>query len=110
MMMNPQDLTYGSSIFDGVDKEACKLTVPIGTLAKYKNTMPWKLFFNIVQVDGTIPGDVNADGHVTSADVTALYSYLLNNDDSDIVNGDQDGDGYITSGDVTTVYSNLLGQ
>ena len=65
---------------------------------------------NIVQVDGTIPGDVNADGHVTSADVTALYSYLLNNDDSDIVNGDQDGDGYITSGDVTTVYSILLGQ
>ena len=53
---------------------------------------------------------MNGDGHVTSADVTALYSYILNNDDSDIVNGDQDGDGYITSGDVTTVYNILLGQ
>ena len=109
MMMNPQDLTYGSSIFDGVDKEACKLTVPVGTLAKYKNTLPWKLFFNIVQVDGTIPGDVNADGHVSSVDVTALYNYLLNGDSSAIVNGDQDGDGHISSVDITVVYNIMLG-
>lgn len=109
MMMNPQDLTYGSSIFDGVDKEACKLTVPVGTLAKYKNTLPWKLFFNIVQVDGTIPGDVNADGHVSSVDVTALYNYLLNGDSSELVNGDQDGDGHISSVDITVVYNIMLG-
>ena len=109
MMMNPQDLTYGSSIFDGVDKEACKLTVPIGTLAKYKNTMPWKLFFNIVQIDGTIPGDVNGDGNVTAADITALYDYLLNNDATNIVNGDQNGDGNITAADVTRVYDVMLG-
>ena len=108
MMMNPQDLTYGSSIFDGVDKEACKLTVPAGTLAKYKNTMPWQLFFNIVQ-DGAFPGDVNGDGLVTSVDVTALYNYLLNGDSSAIVNGDQDGDGIITSVDITIIYNLLLG-
>ena len=54
-------------------------------------------------------GDVNGDGEVTSADITALYSFLLNNDDSSIVNGDQDGDGVITSSDVTTVYSIILG-
>ena len=59
--------------------------------------------------DEPIPGDVNADGDVTAADVTALYSYLLNDDDSDVVNGDQDGDGNITAGDITTVYSILLG-
>ena len=53
-------------------------------------------------------GDVNGDGFVTSADVTALYSWLLNNDDSAIVNGDQDGDGVITSSDVTAVYDILL--
>lgn len=109
LMMNPQNLTYGSGIFDGVDKEACKLTVPIGTLAKYKNTMPWKLFFNIVQIDGTIPGDVNGDGSVTSQDITALYSWLLTGDDSSIVNGDQNGDGAINSADITEVYSILLG-
>ena len=56
-----------------------------------------------------LPGDVNGDGDVTSADVTALYSYLLNNDTSSLVNGDQDGDGFITSSDVTTVYTIILG-
>ena len=54
-------------------------------------------------------GDVNGDGAVNSADVTALYDYILNGDSTSIVNGDQDGDGYITSGDVTTVYNIMLG-
>jgi hypothetical protein len=56
-----------------------------------------------------IPGDVNGDGFVTAADVTALYNYLLNNDSSSLANGDQDGDGHITAGDVTSVYNILLG-
>ena len=57
----------------------------------------------------TILGDVNGDGDVTSADITALYSFLLSGDMSNIVNGDQNGDGEITSADVTEVYSILLG-
>ena len=57
-----------------------------------------------------VPGDVDGDGVVTSADVTSLYSYLLNGDDSTLINGDVDGDGHITSGDITTVYSIMLGQ
>ena len=55
-----------------------------------------------------VAGDVNGDGEVTAADITALYSYLLAGDDSDIVNGDQDGDGEITTHDVTFVYETLL--
>lgn len=58
---------------------------------------------------GGIPGDVNGDGHVSSVDVTALYNYLLNGDDSNLVNGDQDGDGHISSVDITAVYNILLG-
>ena len=54
-------------------------------------------------------GDVNGDGTVTSADVTALYNYLLNSDASNIVNGDVDGDGSITAGDITVIYNILLG-
>ena len=53
-------------------------------------------------------GDVNGDGNVTSADITAIYSLLLNNDSSSIVNGDVDGDGNITSSDVTAIYNILL--
>jgi len=57
-----------------------------------------------------VAGDVNGDGEVTSADITALYTYLLTGDDSDIVNGDQDKDGEIASHDVTIVYGILLGR
>ena len=53
-------------------------------------------------------GDVDGDGAVTSADITALYNYLLNGDTSSLVNGDVDHDGNITSADVTTVYNILL--
>ena len=56
-----------------------------------------------------VPGDVDGDGTVTAADITALYSFLLSGDNSGLVNGDQDGDGSITSADVTAVYSILLG-
>ncbi|MBR6489565.1 MAG: dockerin type I repeat-containing protein, partial [Muribaculaceae bacterium] len=56
-----------------------------------------------------IPGDVDGDGKVTAADVTALYNFLLNGDIS-LVNGDVDGDGSITSSDVTAVYNILLGE
>ena len=56
-----------------------------------------------------VPGDVNGDGTVTSADITVLYNYLLNNDSSAIVNGDQDGDGNITAADITAIYNIILG-
>ena len=53
-------------------------------------------------------GDVNGDGTVTAADITALYDYLLNGDTSSLLNGDVNGDGDITSADVTSVYDILL--
>ena len=56
-----------------------------------------------------VPGDVNGDGVVSSADITLLYNILLMDDYTSVVNGDQDGDGVITSGDITTIYSILLG-
>jgi len=56
-----------------------------------------------------VPGDVNGDGVVTTADVTALYQVILNNNYSFIVNGDQTGDGEITAADVTAVYKIILG-
>lgn len=62
--------------------------------------------FNVVH---RIIGDVNCDGYVTSADITALYSYLLSNDTTYLDTSDVNGDGVITSADVTTVYSIVLG-
>ncbi len=56
-----------------------------------------------------LPGDVNGDGMVTAADITALYDYMLNNDGSHLVTGDQTGDGIITAADITAVYTVMLG-
>jgi hypothetical protein len=55
-------------------------------------------------------GDVNDDGHVTIADVTALIDYLLNSDASDINlgNADVSGDGQVNIGDVTSLIDMLL--
>lgn len=57
----------------------------------------------------SIPGDVNGDGQVTSVDVTALYNFLLNGDQTYIATSDVNGDGEITSADITSVYNILLG-
>jgi uncharacterized lipoprotein YddW (UPF0748 family) len=56
------------------------------------------------------PGaDVNADGVVNSADVTALYSCILGGDDSFLTTADVNADGVVNSADVTAVYSTVLG-
>ena len=55
-------------------------------------------------------GDVDGDGAVTSSDVTAIYNYLLNNDQTFFETSDVNGDGHITSVDITIIYSILLGE
>ena len=56
-----------------------------------------------------VRGDVDGDGTVTSADVTILYNYLLNGDQTYLSTSDVDGDGYITSTDITVIYNIMLG-
>ena len=56
-----------------------------------------------------VEGDVNDDGVVTSADITALYNYLLDSDYQYYETSDVDGDGSVTSADVTAVYNIMLG-
>ena len=58
---------------------------------------------------GNIVGDVNCDGYVTSADVTAVYDVMLGTDNTFEATADVNGDGYVTSADVTAVYDIMLG-
>ncbi len=60
-------------------------------------------FYEMVSVNG----DVNGDGSVSGADVTALYNVLLN-DETAAGNPDVNGDGVVSGGDVTALYSILL--
>ena len=57
-----------------------------------------------------MPGDVNGDGKVSIADVTALIDYLLSNDASAIVieNADVSGDDNVSIADVTALIDILL--
>ena len=56
-----------------------------------------------------VPGDVDGDGYVTTVDITCIYNYLLNGDETYIYTSDVDGDGSITAGDITFIYNILLG-
>ena len=58
---------------------------------------------------GNIVGDVNCDGYVTSADVTAVYDIMLGTDNTFESTADVNCDGYVTSADVTAVYDIMLG-
>ena len=70
--------------------------VPGNGIAKYTMTV-------------TLTGDVNCDGSVNAADVTALYNYILNGDTTYIATSDVNNDGAINAGDVTAVYNIILG-
>ena len=54
-------------------------------------------------------GDVNCDGSVNAADVTALYGYILNGITTYEATSDVNGDGSINAADVTAVYKVILG-
>lgn len=80
--------------------------------AKKKNWDPHRLSLPrgrwIIINYSTPLGDVNGDGEVTAADITALYDLMLNEDSSQAVNPDQNGDGETTAADITAVYSFML--
>ena len=58
--------------------------------------------------NAVVVGDVNCDGDVTAADITALYNYLLSGDTTYLDTSDVDGDGTVTASDVTIVYTIML--
>ena len=52
--------------------------------------------------------DVNCDGVITAADITALYDYLLSGDKTHISTSDVNDDGKVTAADITAVYEEIL--
>ena len=72
----------------------------------------WSNMIEVTTLSGgstPIYGDVNGDGYVTSADVTAIYDVLLGTNNTFESTADVNGDGFVTSADVTAVYDILLG-
>lgn len=53
--------------------------------------------------------DVNHDGVVTAADITAVYDVMLGNNNSYLITADVNRDGNVTAADITLIYNVLLG-
>ena len=100
----------GNDVWAGVDQPSVPLITPDNASAKlYKAADQWMNFFFEPQED-FIVGDVNGDGKVSIADVTALINYLLSGDDTSVnVNAaDANQDGGVSIGDVTALINMLL--
>ena len=71
----------------------------------------WSNMIEVLTLSGDdhVYGDVDGDGYVTTVDITAIYNYLLNGDETYIDTSDVDGDGFITTTDITVIYNILLG-
>lgn len=54
-----------------------------------------------------VSGDVNGDGVINSADITAIYNYIASGSESGLTTSqcDVNGDGAVNASDVATVYS-----
>ncbi len=63
----------------------------------------------IIEATEAVYGDVNGDGVVTAADVTAIYDILLGNSNDYENTADVNHDGNITAADITAIYDILLG-
>ena len=63
----------------------------------------------VEETQSAVYGDVNGDGLITVADVTAIYNILLGNSHDYEENADVTGDGNITVADITAIYRILLG-
>ena len=103
----PVNATTGAySVFNNTDLTDVVLYVPAGTKALYESISPWNSIPTIIE-----QGDVNGDGVVTIADVTALVNIILGKNPAP-ENGvaDVNGDGGVTIADVTALVNIILGK
>ena len=99
----------GNDVWAGVEQSTVSLIAPTSESTElYKAADQWMEFFFPAD-DDFILGDVNGDGLVTVADVTALINAVLSGSgDIDERAADLNGDGQITVADVTALINMVL--
>ena len=83
-----------------------RLVIDAYTAADY-----WYKFVNIEGYGSSGPGDVNGDGIIGIADVTAIIDYILGNTEGEfyVESADVNGNGIVNIADVTELIDLLLG-
>jgi hypothetical protein len=88
------------------DYSARTLHVPQGTAEAYRADEHWYPYFGQI-VEDIFMGDVNLDGEINIADVTALIDIILGGNGS-TTGADVNGDGEVNIADVTALIDYLL--
>ena len=88
------------------------LIVPRGASAAYRAASVWRDFGTIIEVGTAGVGDVNGDGEVSLADVTALVALVLDEPMPPDYSGraDVNGDGETSVADVTNLTTLIMQQ
>ena len=88
--------------------EDCTLYVPKGCGEAYRNH-PWE-WSKFKEIKELTAGDVNADGNRNTADVVAIYSYIINGTESGIIDyfADVDENLKVNTADVVNVYKLII--
>ncbi len=61
-----------SNTFSGVDKDACALYVPVGSISTYRSDEYWGEFYNIIRFDFTGIDDVSNNGMIIESEDGAI--------------------------------------
>ena len=97
----------GEQVWNSFLQPGQTLHVPKGCYNKYMGAAQWQDFGDMDE--NALVGDVNCDGSVNAADVTALYNFILNGDETYLSTSDVNNDDAVNAGDVTAVYNIILG-
>lgn len=102
----PRCHNYWTCFAPSVDRLNATLYVPKASIEAYRTANQWKDFQRIVPIEDV--GDINNDGKISIADVTALINILLDGQSSELSLADVNLDGDISIGDVTELINVLL--
>ena len=105
-IIDPSSVTLGSTVFKYVPKTTCMLHVPVGSAAAYQAADQWNAFTIVDDLIVPSLADINRDGTVDVADISAVVSVSLG---KAAMAGwrtcDINGDGSVDVADISIVVS-----
>ena len=111
-----KEIVFAGTAVSGIQNNGSTLTIWNGSAESVTFTFTGTQKINTIAVtyeseqQTALRGDVNGDGQVTIADVTALVNIILGSQGGDTSVADLNGDSQITIADVTSLVNIILGK